>query len=72
MSITRSLLTLSLAASLAGCFGRSRRYDTFARDTRNCPPSQHWERDRCVNNDRGHDDRDRDRDRDDDRDRDRR
>ena len=57
MSITRSLLTLSLAASLAGCFGRYRRYDTVARDTRSCSPSQHWERGRCVNNDHGHDDR---------------
>lgn len=69
MRTTRLLLVSSLVVSLAGCFVRSRPYTTAASETRNCRPSQHWERDRCVDNRR--DDHDRGRDKDHDRDRDR-
>lgn len=67
MRTTRLLLVSSLVAALAGCVVRSRPYTT-ASETRNCRPSQHWERDRCVDN--RHDDRDRRHDRDHDRDHD--
>jgi hypothetical protein len=48
MRTTRLLLVSSLVVSLAGCFVRSRPYTTMASETRNCRPSQHWERDRCL------------------------
>jgi ABC-type nickel/cobalt efflux system permease component RcnA len=69
MRTIRLLLASSLVVSLVGCVVRSSPYTT-ARETRTCPSSQHWERDRCADNhrddhDRGHDrDHDRGHDRD--------
>lgn len=69
MRTTRLLLVASLVASLAGCLVRTRGDGTVVGQTRRCPPSSHWDRDRCVN-DRHDRDHDRDRDRDHDRDHD--
>jgi len=68
MRTTRLFLVSSLLISLVGCFVRSRPETTTASETRSCRSSQHWERDRCVDDrrddhDRGHDkDHDRDHD----------
>lgn len=68
MRTTRLLVASSLVVALAGCLVASRPYTTTAGETRHCRSSQHWERDRCVDDRR--DDHDRGRDRDHDRDHD--
>jgi hypothetical protein len=64
MRTTRLLLASLLVASFAGCLVRTQPYTVTARETRSCRPSQHWDRDRCVDDRRDGDDHDRGHDRD--------
>jgi hypothetical protein len=64
MRTTRLLLASSVVVFLAGCFVQSPPYTTATSDRR-CRSAQHWERGRCVdNNRRGDHDRGRDKDHD--------
>jgi Ni/Co efflux regulator RcnB len=49
------LLAYPIMALLAGCVASVEPQRTVVRETRSCPPSQHWDDHRCVDNHRDHD-----------------
>jgi ABC-type Zn2+ transport system substrate-binding protein/surface adhesin len=72
MTTTRMLLAYSVVALFAGCVARVEPTRTVVREPRGCPPAQHWEDNRCIDNRHDHDrDHDRDHDHDHDHDHDR-